>query len=273
MNGQEDVAGVLRNLSEINVVQVAVIVVAAWLLIVVSQRVLAWLADGFSGHRRHQILAGVPVVRLVVIVMALALALPRLIEPTFENLLALLGAVGLALGFAFKDYVSSLIAGIVTLYEMPYRLGDWIGVEGVYGEVTSIGMRTAEIVTLDDTVVRIPHLMVWDRLIHNANAGTTHLMCTTEFYLHPRHDGAQVEEALHRVALTSPYLNLSQPVNVAARETPWGTLYRLRAYPIDPRDQNRFTTDLTARGKGALTDLGVAFPAFPAVSDGAELPF
>lgn len=51
-----------------------------------------------------------------------------------------------------KDYVSSLLAGIVTPCEMPYRLGDWITVEGVDGEVKSIGMRALEIVTPDDTV-------------------------------------------------------------------------------------------------------------------------
>jgi len=51
-----------------------------------------------------------------------------------------------------KDYVSSLLADIVTPCEMPYRLGDWITVEGVDGEVKSIGMRALEIVTPDDTV-------------------------------------------------------------------------------------------------------------------------
>ncbi len=269
MNGQEGVIGIVSDLSEINLVQVAGIIVGAWLLIVVSQRVLTWLAEAFSGRRRHTVLATVPVVRLVVLVLAIALVLPRLVEPTFENLVALLGALGLALGFAFKDYVSSLIAGIVTLYEMPYRLGDWIEIDGAYGEVRSIGMRTAEIVTLDDTVVLIPHLMLWDKLIYNANDGTTHLLCVTEFYLHPEHDGAQVQQTLQRVALTSPFLELSQPITVLARERPWGTEYRLKAYPIDPRQQNHFRTELTTRGKAALADLGVEFATLPPLPEGA----
>lgn len=270
MNGPEGVIGILGDLSEINLVQVVAIVVGAWLLIVISQRVLTRLGDAFSGRRRHTVLAAVPVVRLVVLVVAIVLLLPRLVEPTFENLLTLLGALGLALGFAFKDDVSSLIAGVVTLCEMPYRLGDWIEIDGAYGEVRSIGMRTAEIVTLDDTVVLIPHLMLWDRLIYNANDGTTHLLCVTEFYLHPQHDAAQVQDALHRVALTSPFLELSQPISVLARERPWGTQYRLKAYPVDPRQQNRFRTDLTTRGKAALLDLRVAFATVPLLPDGTE---
>lgn len=245
MNGPEGIIGIVGDLSEINLVQVAAILIGAWLLIVVSRLLLTWLADAFSGQRRHQVLAGVPVVRLVVLVTAIVLLLPRIVEPTLENMLTLLGAVGLALGFAFKDYVSSLVAGIVTLYEMPYRLGDWIEVDGAYGEVTSIGTRASEIVTLDDTVVIIPHLKLWDRLIYNANDGTTNLMCVTEFTLHPQHNATRVRETLRRVALTSPFLALSQPITVVAWEKPWGTQYRLKAYPIDPSHQNLFKTDLT----------------------------
>jgi small-conductance mechanosensitive channel len=271
MNGNGNITGILTNLSEINLVQVAAIVIGAWLLVMISQRFLTGLSDAFSGRTRHQILAAVPVVRLLVLIAAILLVLPRLVEPTVENLVALLGAVALALGFAFKDYVSSLIAGIVTLYEMPYRLGDWIEVDGAYGEVTSIGMRAAELVTLDDTVVIVPHLKLWDRLIHNANDGTTRLLTVTEFYLHPQHDAAQVQRVLHRVALTSPFLDVSQPIAIVVQERPWGTQYRLKAYPIDPRQQIPFKTDLTTRAKAALADIGVAFATLPAVPDTAGL--
>jgi len=240
-------------------------------LVTLSRRLLRWLAGGASGRTRHQILAAVPVSRLLVLVAATVLILPRVLEPTFENPVALLGAIGLALGFAFKDYASSLIAGVVTLYEMPYRLGDWIEIDGAYGEVIAIGMRTVRIVTLDDTVVIIPHLKLWDRLIHNANDGTTRLLTVTEFYLHPQHDAAQVQRVLHRVALTSPFLDVSQPIAIVVQERPWGTQYRLKAYPIDPRQQIPFKTDLTTRAKAALADIGVAFATLPAVPDTAGL--
>lgn len=265
MNG--NITGVLTDLSEINLVQILLILAGAWLLIVASQRLLTWVAKALSGRSRLLVLAAVPVVRLLLIVAAIALLVPRLVEPTFENLVTLLGAIGLALGFAFKDYISSLIAGVVTLWEMPYRMGDWIEIDGAYGEVKSIGMRTAEIVTLDDTVVIIPHLMLWDRLIHNANDGTTHLLCVTDFYLHPQHDAAAVQTTLHDVALTSPFLDLAQPITVIALEKPWGTHYRLKAYPIDPRQQMRFRTDLTIRGKAALIALDASFATAPAIAE------
>ena len=35
-------------------------------------------------------------------------------------------------------------------------------------------------------------------------------------------------------------------------EQPWGTHYKLRAYPFDMRDQFAFISDMTVRGKIAL---------------------
>ena len=68
------------------------------------------------------------------------------------------------------------------------------------------------------------------------------------------------------VALTSPYLQLKRPVVVIVLEKPWGTHYRLKAYPIDGRDQNKFTTDMTVGGKAALANLGVKPAIVPATA-------
>jgi small conductance mechanosensitive channel len=239
-----------------------IVVVSALVLISVSQRILPWIAERFSGRNRLYVLASVPVLRLIFIVAALWVTLSIIIEPTAENIFALLGALGLALGFAFKDYASSLIAGIVTLYEMPYRLGDWISMEDTYGEVKSIGMRSFEIVTPDDTVVVIPHLKLWEKKIFNSNDGSRNLQCAADFYLHPAHDPKAVMAVLQDTALTSSYLQLQKPIGVVVLEKPWATEYRLKAYPVDPRDQFRFITDLTIRGKEALARLGVTFPAW-----------
>jgi small-conductance mechanosensitive channel len=153
----------------------------------------------------------------------------------------------------------------VALYEIPYRPGDWIEVNGAYGEVKQIGMRAVEIVTPDDTTVVIPHLKLWDQLIFNANDGGPNLLCVADFYLKPHHSAKQVKQALHDVALTSSFFQIEMPVAVMVSEKPWGTHYRLKAYPIDLRQQFHFVTDLTVRGKAALTRLGIEFATIPAV--------
>lgn len=126
-----------------------------------------------------------------------------------------------------------------------------------------------EMVTPDDTNVVVPHMKLWNQIIGNANNGTQNLLCVADFYLEPEHEAASVRRTLHDVALTSPYLQLEQPIEVVVQEKPWGTHYRLKAYPIDPRDQFRFVSDLTVRGKSALREMDVTFATVSALSEEA----
>lgn len=249
-------------------VEILAILLFAVLATLVTRWALQWLARRLHGKRRLFLLAMVPVLRLIFIVVAFSMIVPIVIKPSLQNMVALLGAAGLAIGFALKDLVSSLVAGVVAVGEMPYRNGDWITIDGAYGEVRHVGMRIVKIVTPDDTAVSIPHSRLWNVPIFNANDGSPRLMCVAEFYLHPRHDAASVKQALADVALTSAYLHFGQPVVVIAREKPWGTEYRLKAYPVDARQQFDFITDMTVRGKAALTAQGVDFAVAPTLVHG-----
>ena len=86
------------------------------MLILSSQKILPWLANKLRGKRRLYLLASVPMLRLVIITGALVLIIPRIIELSIQNMVGLLGTAGVAVGFALKDYVSSLIAGIVAVH-------------------------------------------------------------------------------------------------------------------------------------------------------------
>ena len=268
MNDEQNLSRLFNTLDSGALIELALVLVGATLLITGSQRLLPWIARRLHGHAHYTVLALIPALRLLILIGAVLLVVPILIEPSLQNMVAVLGAAGLAVGFALKDYVSSLIAGVVATVELDYRPGDWIEVNDVYGEVTKVGMRTVQIVTPDDNLVSIPHLKLWGEPVHNANNGAPTLQCVADFYLHPEHDAVQVCQALWDLALTSPFLQLDQPVAVVAQERPWGTHYRIRAYPVHPRQQFRFVTDLTVRGKAALQRLGARPCAVPsAVGD------
>ena len=143
--GDLDIKGALSSITSEALLEAAILVVIASLLILVVQKLVPAVAGKLSGKPRLYLLASVPLLRLLIIILTITIVVPVLVEPSFENMVAIFGALGLALGFAFKDYANSLIAGIVTLYEMPYRPGDWIEVNGQYGEVRSIGTRAAEV--------------------------------------------------------------------------------------------------------------------------------
>jgi small-conductance mechanosensitive channel len=263
MEKENQVAQIFKTLDVATALKLASIVALSALFIIFMQRVLPWLANRLHGKKRLLLLALVPLIRLLIILTAFSLIVPLLIEPSIQNMVALFGTAGLALGFALKDYASSLIAGIVAIGEKPYRNGDWVKIGGVYGEVCHVGMRTIKVVTADDDKVSIPHSRLWNDPISNANDGTPRLQCVADFYLHPQHDAKQARQTLHDVALTSPYLYFDDPIAVIVQEKPWGTHYRLRAYPVDASQQFRFVSDLTVRGKAALSNLGINFVTFP----------
>jgi len=257
----EPIAQIFRIPDARTVIEVAVIMAGAAALIASAQRLLPALADRLHGRRRLNVLAVTPLVRLIVIVSAFVMVVPLVIEPSVQNMVAFLGTVGVALGFALKDYASSLIAGVVAIGEKPYRSGDWVEIDGIYGEVRHLGIRTVHLVTPGDDLVSIPHAKLWTEAVSNANNGAARHQCTADFYLHPEHDGLRVRDSLRDVALTSPYIYLDAPVAVIVHERPWGTHYQLKAYPVASEQQFRFVSDLTLRGKAALLRLDVRFAA------------
>jgi small conductance mechanosensitive channel len=254
-NVGDEATNILREFGKIDFGSAALAVVLGIVAIVTVKRVIPWFADRLPDRYRFYVLPWEPLLRFIILAVLVVYCIPLFIKPSPENLIAILGATAVAIGFAFKDYVSSLIAGVVALYERPYRVGDWIRIGDVYGEVQELGLRTVQVLTPDDTLVAIPHNKIWDNAIYNANSGQRDLMCVADFYLNPRHNGQRVRHVLRDVALTSPYLQLRRPILVIATEKPYATHYRLKAYPLDGRDQFLFLTDLTLRGKEALAEL------------------
>ena len=125
--------------------------------------------------------------------------------------------------------------------------------------------------TPNDNAVVVPHARLWTDNISNSNDGAQTLQCVAEFFIAPDHDAAAVRAGLADVALTSPFLHYDMPVVVVLNEEPWGTHYKVRAYPFDMRDQFLFISDMTARGKVRIFDLGARpASATPAVSQDAS---
>ena len=258
-----DARGLLRRLTWEHVLLVMAVFLSARILSFAIRWALRRSAEKAPPHLRLSILRAMPITRLLIGVGAVVVAVPILVEPTFRNVFALAATVGLALAFALKDYVSSLVAGLTTVLENSYQPGDWIEVGGIYGEVKTIALRSVRLVTPDDNEVSIPHSLLWSTSISNASSGNRSLLCVTEFYRHPDHDAAAARRRLAEIAETSAYWRPESPVSAIVLEKPWGTQYRLKAYVKESRDQFLFITDLTIRGKEALRAIGIRFAQAP----------
>ncbi len=255
-DGGQAATQLINDLQDISFARIALIVAFTWLAIVLVRKALPFLAERGPSQARLYLLGAVPIIRLGLLTTAIVWIIPLIFNITFQNFLVIAGAASVAIGFAFKDYASSLIAGIVALFERPYRPGDWVKIDGDYGEVLTVGLRAIRLVTAADDTVTVPHDRIWTNNIANANDGARTLMCIANFYVHPDHDGDKLRSALQDVALTSAFLDYRKPVLVMLSEKPWGTHYQLKAYPFDLRDQFSFISDMTVRGKEALASAG-----------------
>jgi len=91
------------------------------------------------------------------------------------GLLASAGIVGIAVGFAAKDTLANLFSGVFILADRPYKLGDYVNLDGgERGKVTHIGIRSTRILTNDDIEVTIPNGVIGNEKIVNENGGTYH---------------------------------------------------------------------------------------------------
>jgi MscS family membrane protein len=82
------------------------------------------------------------------------------------------GIAGIAIGFAAKDTLSNLFAGVFILADAPYRTGDFIVLDsGERGEVVHIGIRSTRLLTRDDIEVTIPNAVMGAAKIMNETGG------------------------------------------------------------------------------------------------------
>ena len=251
-----DAVKIINDLQDIRFGEIAMVIVVTWVGIALARKILPFLAERGPSQVRLYLLGSVPIIRLALMTLALLWIFPIIFNVTFQNFLVIAGGASVAIGFAFKDYVSSLIAGIVAIFERPYRPGDWVEIDDDYGEVQTVGMRAIRLRTASDNIITVPHVRMWDSNISNGNDGARTLMCIADFYVAPTHDAAKLRDKLRDVAMTSAYLEFDKPVLVLLTQEPWGTHYKVKAYPFEMRDQFAFISDLTIRGKQAIAQCG-----------------
>lgn len=86
--------------------------------------------------------------------------------------LASAGVIGIAVGFAAKDTLSNLFAGIFIVADSPYKVGDFIVLDNTTrGQVLEIGIRSTRLLTRDDVEITVPNAMIANSQIVNQTGG------------------------------------------------------------------------------------------------------
>jgi small conductance mechanosensitive channel len=110
---------------------------------------------------------------IAILVVGTMVALSILnLSGTVASILAGLGIIGLALGFAFQDTAANFMSGIYITFNHPFAIGDVIETKnGVMGNVTDISLRVTKVKTFDGPVVHVPNRFLFEDDFTNLTEG------------------------------------------------------------------------------------------------------
>jgi small conductance mechanosensitive channel len=153
--------------------------VAALLILMVGAMVARWLSRAVMNvvNRTGHIDATVKpmlaaMIRYAVLILVFIAALSQIGVQT-ASLFAVLGAAGLAIGLALQGTLSNIASGLMLLWLRPFRLGDFIEVNGMAGTVREIGLFVCHLETFDGIFLFAPNSTIWNQALrnHTRNAG------------------------------------------------------------------------------------------------------
>jgi small-conductance mechanosensitive channel len=175
------------------------------------------------------------------------------------------GALAFAFGFALRDLVASVIAGVTIMFDRPFQVGDRVSYGGEYGDITKIGLRSVRMNTLDHNVITIPNNRIFTDVPASGNYGLLEMQVPMDFYVGVDQDVEKAIEIVREACLTSPYVFLEHPVPVLVKQEILQDYFAIhlkaRPYVFDCRYEKPFETDVHLRVLEAFREHAIEAPA------------
>jgi small conductance mechanosensitive channel len=82
-------------------------------------------------------------------------------------LIAGLGVAGAGIALATQGVLSNIVAGLTIIFTKPYRVGEYIGIVGVEGQVDAITLFSTVLTHVDRSRIVVPNRKVVGEILHN----------------------------------------------------------------------------------------------------------
>ena len=152
-NQLENASKIISDITLEKIIHGLIVVAFAYGGLWAINKLINWLSEKVALKYRLSVKQSLPFLRAFTTGLAIVILLNLYLNLSANNVIAITGTVAVALGFAFKDYASSLIAGIIALFESPYQVGDRVKIGDHYGEIISYSLRGILIKTPDDNIL------------------------------------------------------------------------------------------------------------------------
>ncbi|MEZ4599538.1 MAG: mechanosensitive ion channel [Syntrophotaleaceae bacterium] len=246
-------------------VALSILVVIVALVVLRMVRDVADRLERSFAERRPTIQKFESVARFFIYLVAAGICVGLSIRLDSTALTVIGGALAFAVGFAMRDLVAALIAGIIIMFDRPFQVGDRVEYAGQYGDIIKIGLRSVRMNTLDHNIVTIPNNKILTDVTASGNYGALEMQVPMEFHIGMDQNAKLASELIREACLTSPYIFLSQPVPVMAKqvilENYVAVQLKARPYVFDCKYEKSFETDVHLRVLDAFRTHGILPPA------------
>src|SRR3984885_13061883 len=147
-------------------------VLVAILILAVGFAVSRWVSRWFLRGLTHVELE--PPVRTLLARVAWALTLSVFVILALQNLgvellplIAGLGVAGAGVALATQGVLSNMVAGLTIIFTKPYRVGEYVAIVGVEGQVESITLFNTVLIHPDRSRIVVPNRKVVGEILHN----------------------------------------------------------------------------------------------------------
>jgi small conductance mechanosensitive channel len=106
------------------------------------------------------------VIYLIVFGLSVVLALEKCGVP-IAPMVAGIGVAGVGIGLALQHVLSNLVAGLNIIFTKPFKVGEYIELLGVHGQVTNVQLFTTTLLHTDGSRVVIPNRKIVGEILHN----------------------------------------------------------------------------------------------------------
>ncbi len=108
----------------------------------------------------------VRVIKLVIFGFTLVLALEKIGVP-IAPLVAGIGVVGVGVGLATQGVLGNVVAGLTIIFTKPFRVGEFVELAGVRGQVENIELFSTILIHGDLSRVIVPNRKIVGEILHN----------------------------------------------------------------------------------------------------------
>lgn len=148
------------------VLQAVLVFAGAVLAVGVLRR---WLAERYlpaTGMDRDMSGSAATLVGYAGFVVALALGLVAL-GIGLERVAWIASALSVGIGFGLQAVVQNFVSGLILLAERPVKVGDWVSIEGMEGDIRRINARATEIQMGDRSTLIVPNSAFITKTVRN----------------------------------------------------------------------------------------------------------